>query len=215
MPAEGMSEPTSLPPVPDGLLRFLFSTPPLTGSSPAIFLDRDGVINERILGGYVTRWSAFKFSPGIQRAMADLSSLAPPLIVVSNQAGVGKGLMTPAELAEITRQFVTELRNYGARVDAVYYCTHKPEEHCSCRKPAPGLLLQAAQDWRIDLQSSILIGDSPTDLRAAKATRCRTILFGPQDPENTLASQFEQPDLTVHDPAGLPAAVRRLLALPN
>jgi len=141
-------------------MRLLFSIPMDNGPRPAIFLDRDGVINERILNGYVRTWEDFKFVDGISDAVASWAHLGLPIIVVSNQACVGKGLIDAPYLQEITRRFVAELAAAGARVDAVYYCPHRSDEHCECRKPRPGLLREASRDWHIDLSQSVLVGDS-------------------------------------------------------
>jgi D-glycero-D-manno-heptose 1,7-bisphosphate phosphatase len=162
-------------------IEFRFGDPPTYGRRPAIFLDRDGVINERVVGGYVTNWGQFQFLDGIIPVLRDLSRLRLPMVVVSNQAGVGKGLMDRAALASITDRFVARLARAGIRIVAVYYCPHTSTAECRCRKPRPGLLLQAAHDWKIDLGSSILIGDSPSDIEAARAAGCRSILFDPQD----------------------------------
>jgi len=158
-------------------MRLLFSIPMDNGPRPAIFLDRDGVINERIVNGYVRTWEDFKFVDGMSDAVASWARLGLPIIVVSNQACVGKGLIDAPYLQEITRRFVAELAAAGARVDAVYYCPHRSDEHCECRKPRPGLLREASRDWHIDLSQSVLVGDSSSDLEAADAVQCRAILF--------------------------------------
>ena len=158
------------------ILALFFSKIDRRGASPAIFLDRDGVINRRIEDGYVTKWSEFKFIPGIRGAISELSALKLPIIVVSNQAGVGKGLLPGSRLVSITKRFVTVLRRAGARIDAVYYCPHMASQKCSCRKPKAGLLRRAAADWGLELKKSILVGDSPSDARAAKAAGCRSVL---------------------------------------
>jgi histidinol-phosphate phosphatase family protein len=158
-------------------MRLILTRPPTTGTRPAIFLDRDGVINRRIAGGYVTNWRQFTFVRGIKTALARLSRMGIPLIVVSNQAGVGKGFVTRHALRDITERFVAALAKAGARIDAVYYCPHTPEDRCSCRKPRPGLLRQAARDWRLSLKRSVLIGDSLSDLEAACAVHCPAIFL--------------------------------------
>ncbi len=183
-------------PLHNGILRFLFSEPSSGDSSPAIFLDRDGVINKQIFGGYVTEWSQFEFVDGIKRTLAELTALRVPIIVISNQAGIGKGLLSVETLAEITRRFVSELQAEGARVDAVYYCPHVPEARCSCRKPRPNLLWQASRDWRINLPQSVLVGDSESDLQAARLAQCRAIA---------------EPPITVHSAGEIAAGVRQLL----
>jgi len=161
-------------------LRFLFSNPLTTATRAAIFLDRDGVINRRIVGGYVCHWTQFKFVPGIKDALSQLSRLSLPMIVVSNQAGVAKGLVSQDSLREITERFVAALTRAGSHINAVYYCPHDQYDNCRCRKPHPGLLEQAAADWRLDLASSVLIGDSLSDVQAANAAGCPAILLLPR-----------------------------------
>jgi D-glycero-D-manno-heptose 1,7-bisphosphate phosphatase len=199
-------------PLHNGILRFLFSEPPSDDSSPAIFLDRDGVINKRVLDGYVTEWSQFEFVDGIKGTLAELTALRLPIVVVSNQAGIGKGLFSVETLAEITGRFVSELQAEGARVDAVYYCPHVSEARCSCRKPSPNLLWQASRDWRINLPQSVLVGDSESDLQAARVTHCRAILLADRNghslPDDAVV---EPPPITVQSAGEIAAGVRRLL----
>jgi D-glycero-D-manno-heptose 1,7-bisphosphate phosphatase len=158
-----------------GILRRVFGRP-AGRMEGAIFLDRDGVINRRIAGGYVTRWSEFEFLPRAIDGIVALVSIHAPIIVISNQAGVGKGLVTVENLGDITERFVAAVRDRGGRIDAVYYCPHAPSAECTCRKPKPGLLLQAASDWGIDLRSSVFIGDSSSDVAAARAVGARPVL---------------------------------------
>jgi D-glycero-D-manno-heptose 1,7-bisphosphate phosphatase len=203
-------------------MSFHFSDPPTRGRRPAIFLDRDGVINKRVVGGYVTSWSEFRFLDGIIPALRDLSRFKLPVIVVSNQAGVGKGLIGRAALRHITQRFVAQLARAGVRLAGVYYCPHTPDAGCRCRKPRPGLLLQAAREWRIDLSRCILIGDSPSDIEAASAAGSRSILF---DPQNEFP-WYRQPEsgepatpcvVTVRQVSDLPVKAAKLLEryLPN
>jgi histidinol-phosphate phosphatase family protein len=160
------------------LLRILFSELTTKAKGPAIFLDRDGVINCRRPNDYVLDWSQFVFVPGIREALKRLSSLGLPMIVISNQAAVGKGLLDVAGLGEITARMNEALIADGTSIAAAYYCTHKPDENCNCRKPKPGLLQCAAEDFNVDLSRSIFIGDSKTDVLAAQAAGCAPILFG-------------------------------------
>ncbi len=157
-------------------MRMLFSKPPGARRRAAVFLDRDGVINEQVAGGYVTEWSQFRFVPGIRPALAQISGTGVPVIVVSNQAAVGKGLLDRDTLAGITRRFVRLLRKSNARIDAVYYCPHTPADGCTCRKPKPGLLIEAQRDWGIDLGRSVFLGDSATDAEAGRAAGCEVML---------------------------------------
>jgi histidinol-phosphate phosphatase family protein len=98
------------------------------------------------------------------------------VIVVSNQAGVGKGLMTAAHLDEITRRFVAEVETRGGRILAVYYCTHRAEDGCECRKPKPGLLRRAQAEHHFDFGRTFLVGDTESDLLAAHAVGCPAIM---------------------------------------
>jgi D-glycero-D-manno-heptose 1,7-bisphosphate phosphatase len=160
------------------LLRILFSKLDRTAKGPAIFIDRDGVINCRRPGDYVLDWSQFVFLPGIRTALKQMASLGLPMIVISNQAAVGKGLLDPATLQEITVKMHQALLEDGTPLAAAYYCTHKADENCLCRKPKPGLLQTAADDFNIDQSRSIFIGDSDTDVQAARAVGCASVLFG-------------------------------------
>jgi D-glycero-D-manno-heptose 1,7-bisphosphate phosphatase len=160
------------------LLRILFSELNRTAKGPAIFIDRDGVINCRRPGDYVLDWSQFVFMPGIREALQHLSSLGLPMIIISNQAAVGKGLLNPAGLEEITARMNEALVADGTSLAGAYYCTHRIEDHCPCRKPKPALLFSAAADFNIDLTRSIFVGDSETDAQAARAAGCASVLFG-------------------------------------
>lgn len=121
-------------------MRLIFTDPSHRGMRPAIFFDRDGVINQRIHGGYVTEWRQFEFLPGIKETLASLSQLGVPIIVVSNQAAIGKGMLDASVLAEVTNRFVSLLATAGARIDAVYYCPHTAGSRVSLSKAATGLV---------------------------------------------------------------------------
>ena len=141
-----------------------------------VLLDRDGVINRRIIPGYVTAWEKFVFLPGALEALRLLNEKNYQVIVVSNQAGVGRGLMTAAGLNDITRRFVAEVDAHGGRVLGVYYCTHRAEEGCECRKPKPGLLRRAQAEHHFDFGRTFLVGDTESDLLAAHAAGCPAIM---------------------------------------
>jgi D-glycero-D-manno-heptose 1,7-bisphosphate phosphatase len=160
------------------LMRILFSAGNKSVSGPAIFIDRDGVINCRRAGDYVLGWSQFAFMPDIFKALRELSNLRLPMIVISNQSAVGRGLLTSTTLQDITTHMQRTLLDFGICLSAVYFCTHSPEEHCLCRKPKPGLLQAAAADFDINLSRSIFIGDSDIDIQAALAVGCQPVLFG-------------------------------------
>jgi len=142
-----------------------------------ILLDRDGVINRRMPGGYVTSWNCFRFLPGAFDALRLLAVADYKTIVISNQPAVGKGLMTHEQLAGITAHFTQAVENHGGRIDGVYYCTHRSDEGCDCRKPKPGLLLQARREWGFEFGDTFFIGDSGADELAARRTGCHFVLI--------------------------------------
>lgn len=144
--------------------------------TPAVFLDRDGVINRPPRNRYITNWKEFRFLPGSLEALRRLTRHAKMVIIISNQAGVGHGLYPLRNLRQITRNMLKEIRSAGGRIRAVYYCTHRPQEHCGCRKPKPGMLRRAGRSFRIDLRRSILVGDNETDILLGRAAGCRTVL---------------------------------------
>ena len=153
-----------------------------------VLLDRDGVINRRIMSGYVTCWEEFVFLPGALEALRLLNEKNCRVIVVSNQAGVGKGLMTASDLDEITRRFRAAVETHGGRIQSVYYCTHLAGDDCECRKPKPGLLRRAQAEHHFDLGRTFLVGDSESDLLAAQAAGCPAILIS-----GTPISAWEKP----------------------
>ena len=144
--------------------------------SKAVFLDRDGVINEK-RDDHVKNISEFKIFSGVGDAIKLLRDKGYLVIIITNQSAIGRKIISEKTLDEIH----TELKNYlnqrDTHVDSIYYCPHTPEENCSCRKPKPGLLIKATNDFDIDLEKSYFIGDSESDLNAAKEARCKGILL--------------------------------------
>ena len=148
----------------------------------AAFLDRDGVINEAPGGsGYVTDWAQFRFIDGALDALRALKDKGYRLVVVTNQQGLGKGLMDAATLASIHRNLRIRCAQHGASLDGVFCCPHLASEGCDCRKPRPGLIHQAIRELRLDLDfaGSWLIGDSPRDIQAGAAAGLNTLLIAP------------------------------------
>jgi D-glycero-D-manno-heptose 1,7-bisphosphate phosphatase len=142
----------------------------------AAFLDRDGVINRKPPEGqYVTRWEELQFLPGVPDAIILLTRAGYEVYVVTNQRGVAKGLLTQDDLESIHQRMRQELAHAGAVVTEVYYCPHEKQPPCSCRKPAPGMLLTAAQSHDLDLASSWMIGDSEIDVEAGRNAGCKTV----------------------------------------
>lgn len=142
----------------------------------AVFLDRDGVINRRApQGQYITQWEDFELLPKVPAGIQLLNEANFAIIVVSNQRCVAKGLLTIQELEAIHQRMLHQLASSNARIDAVYYCPHDDVLACSCRKPAPGMLLLAAEEHSIDLSNSWMVGDSDSDVEAGKRAGSRTI----------------------------------------
>ena len=157
----------------------------------AVFLDRDGVINELIYypeqGIIDSPFTVGQFSllPGVGEAIKKLREVNYKAIIVSNQPGIAKGYMSDETFEKIKEKMKEELVKEGAYLDGEYYCFHHPEAkverlkaNCECRKPKPGLLLQAAGEMNVDLSGSWMIGDGLTDIKAGKGAGCRTILLG-------------------------------------
>jgi D-glycero-D-manno-heptose 1,7-bisphosphate phosphatase len=146
----------------------------------AVFIDRDGTINEE--KEYLFRTEDFAFIPGVPQAIRQLNEAGFLVIVVTNQSGVARGYYTEEDVHLLHRHIASQLEQYGARVDGWYFCPHHPSGRgsyalpCRCRKPMPGMLLQAADRHAIDLESSVMIGDKLIDVEAGTAAGCRTIL---------------------------------------
>lgn len=142
----------------------------------AIFLDRDGVINENS-SEHVKSWDEFQFIPNAIRTIRELTETGLPIFVVTNQAAVNRGLMTLDDLNDIHSRMLAAIEAEGGRITKVYYCPHAPHEHCNCRKPEPGMLLQAAKDYDIDLSRSFMVGDAWTDMAAGREAGTHNILL--------------------------------------
>jgi len=154
---------------------------PETSLQPALFLDRDGVIVREI--NYLSSPSQMELIPGAAESIARVNAAGVPVIVVTNQAAIARGYFPEARLSDLHGRLNELLARHGAHVDRYYYCPHHPTEGvppynvvCSCRKPNPGLLLRAAEEKRIDLRRSFLVGDKLTDLDAGARAGTRTVL---------------------------------------
>jgi D-glycero-D-manno-heptose 1,7-bisphosphate phosphatase len=143
----------------------------------AVFLDRDGVIN-RYPGypKYVTAWKDFKFLSGAKEAIARLHAAGFKLFVISNQAGVGNGIYSRKKLALINRNMLRQIKKAKGHLDGIYCCTHRPEEHCSCRKPKAGAINLIRKKYPIDIRRSFFIGDTVRDVKTAHAAGCKSIM---------------------------------------
>lgn len=141
----------------------------------AIFLDRDGVICAN-RSDYVKTWDEFVFLPHSLEALRRLAASDFVIAVTTNQSVVGRGLMTEATLRDIHTQMIAEIERAGGRIDAVYYCPHRPEDKCDCRKPLTGLYQRAERDFDINLVQSIVVGDALDDIVAARTIGAKPIL---------------------------------------
>ena len=142
-----------------------------------IFLDRDGVINRnQARGDYVKSWEEFQFLPGALSAIARLTKAGFRLLVVTNQACVGRGIVPWATVQEIHARMIHEIARAGGRIDAVLCCPHTSQAGCDCRKPAPGLLRRAREEYGVDLGQALLVGDSIADVQTAAAVGIPAIM---------------------------------------
>jgi histidinol-phosphate phosphatase family protein len=171
-----------------------------------IFVDRDGVINQYPGDReYVKSWEEFSFLPRSKAALKTLNDGGFRIYVISNQAGVSKGIYAQSELDRITAKMLSELGKSGAKIDGVYYCTHRPEENCSCRKPRTGLVEAVLSSLKatgvaVDLSNSYFVGDTIRDICTGKSAGLKTILVfsGKEKPENR--NDWELlPDFTARD----------------
>ena len=149
------------------------------GRLRAAFLDRDGTLNVRPPPHeYVTTADAFEWLPGAREGVAGLARAGYVLTVVSNQRGVARSLLTMKTLRSIEERIQNSLRALGVQIAAFRYCVHDIEASCACRKPAPGLILELAQELELDIGRSWMIGDSETDVATGRRAGCRTALVG-------------------------------------
>ena len=154
---------------------------PLAQAQKVAFLDRDGVINRAPdKGRYVLHWRQFQFADGALDMLKALANKGYRLVVVTNQQGVGKGLMDAAALAAVHRNLCAASAAQGAPIDAVFSCPHLAVQDCACRKPKPGLIHEALRrlPYSVDLSKSWMIGDSARDIEAGAAAGLRTLLLG-------------------------------------
>ncbi len=145
----------------------------------AILLDRDGVINYKAPEGeYVTKVADFRILPQSGEAIAELVDSGYEVFVVTNQRGVARRMISPAELGRIHSEMIRTIELAGGRIRQIYVCPHDYTDACECRKPKPGLLLEAIRDHQIDVTTSWMIGDSASDMVAGRAAGCKTLFLG-------------------------------------
>ena len=145
-----------------------------------LFLDRDGVINKRIVDGYVKTWSEFKFLPGVLDALPIITRRFGRAFIVTNQQGIGKGIMTEEELQAVHDRMLKEIRERGGRIDKIYHSPYREEEGSGFRKPDTGMARLAKADFPdIDFSKALMIGDSLTDMEFGKNAGMTTLLIAP------------------------------------
>ena len=150
----------------------------------AIFFDRDGTIIYDL--GYPRDPERVRLLPGAGEALLELQRQGFLLVLVSNQSGVGRGMLTQEDVEQVHRQVMACLAEHGVYLDGAYYCFHAPWEECDCRKPSPWLLLRAAEELDINLARSFMVGDKASDIQAGRRAGCRTIWLT----TNTLSGPF-------------------------
>ena len=141
----------------------------------AVFIDRDGTIC-RNRNNHVRSWEEFVFLPDALEALAQLARSDFYIIVITNQAIINRHMVSAEVVEDIHARMVQAIETAGGRVDRVMYCPHRPDEHCTCRKPQPGLLLKAAEELGLDLAHSYIIGDAESDMQAGRAAGCQRYL---------------------------------------
>ena len=176
----------------------------------AVFLDRDGTIGEEL--GYVNHIDRFQIFPFAAESIRQLNQAEIPVIVVTNQSGIARNIFPESLVHEVHKKMVKELAAGGAWIDAIYFCPHKSEDACECRKPNPGLLKQAAGEHVLDLAASWVVGDRYADLEMGHAAGARGILvmtgYGRGEYELHRSSWPRQPDALAEN---LRDAVRHIL----
>jgi histidinol-phosphate phosphatase family protein len=153
----------------------------------AVFLDRDGTICKDV--HYMSSPDQLELLPGVVEGISLLNSLGLKVIIVTNQSGIARGYFTEEALNEIHQKMLKMLSEGGARIDGIYYCPHHPNEGCECRKPKIGLLLKAAQDFKLDLKNCFMIGDKCIDVQAGRNAGCTTILIPSTETEKEIIPQ--------------------------
>lgn len=149
----------------------------------AVFLDRDGVINEVLTERvkFVNEPNQFYFLPGVEEAIKSLNEYFDYVFVVTNQGGIGLGYMKERQLNKIHDYMVAELEKKGATIHEVAYCPHKPKAGCECRKPNSKMILDLGEKYKINFEKSYMVGDTDTDIQAGKKAGTRTVFIGESD----------------------------------
>jgi D-glycero-D-manno-heptose 1,7-bisphosphate phosphatase len=175
--------------------------PEQAAKRPAVFLDRDGTIAEEV--GYLNHASRFRVFPFAAGAILRLNAAGLPVVVVTNQSGVGRGYFPESVVCAVNELMTRQLMEAGARIDAVYYCPHTSADQCDCRKPKTGMLERAALEHALDLQHSFVVGDRYGDMELARNVQARAVLVRTGYGEGELAWHAakwpQQPDFVAED----------------
>ena len=147
-----------------------------TSDFDTLFLDRDGVINKKLDGKYVRNWEEFTFIPNVLSSISKLSRLFNRIIIITNQQGIGKGLMSKNDLLFLHQKMLKEIEKAGGKINKIYFCPHLETDNCNCRKPKIGMIENAIKDFpSINIQKAYLIGDSPSDIQAGEKAGIKSV----------------------------------------
>lgn len=163
----------------------------------AVFIDRDGTINED--SGYVSSPSEVVLIKGAAEAIRSLNSLNIPVVVITNQSGVGRGYFTEDGLRAVNERLIELLKQGGARIDGLYYCVHLPEDDCGCRKPKTGLITKAASLLGIDPRLSYVIGDKASDVGLARNAGAKAVMVLTGHGRKDYQTLSDAPDFVADD----------------
>jgi D-glycero-D-manno-heptose 1,7-bisphosphate phosphatase len=184
---------------------------------PAVFLDRDGTISEDV--GYLNDVSQFRMFPFAAEAIRKLNDANLPVIVVTNQSGVGRGFFAESMVHLVHEEMTQQLAAAGAHLTAIYYCPHTSDDDCECRKPKPGMIRQAAREHGVDMARSFVVGDRYGDVELAQANGGRGVLvrtgYGAEDLRVNSASWVQQPDFVADDLADAVNWILRVAGVPG
>lgn len=163
----------------------------ISAKFPYIFLDRDGVINQRIPGAYIQDTLEFKFMPGVLDAFPKLTKRTHRIIIVTNQQGVGKELMTYEQLEKVHQYMQEKIEQKGGRIDAIFSCTELAADPHNCRKPSPTMGIYAKKKFpEIDFSKSLMVGDSASDIQFGQALGMKTAIMEGKEEETDLLKQL-------------------------
>ena len=180
-------------------------------SYSTVFLDRDGVINFDS-PDYIKSWEAFRFIPGSLEAIARLTRAGIAVIVITNQSAVNRGMISLEELETMHRRMRRAVADSGGHITDIFFCPHRPDENCDCRKPKPGMILTARDHHGLDLASAVMVGDSAKDILTGRAAGCgATVLVKTGNGEAAMQSLAKKGTLPDHVANDLAAAANWIL----